>query len=69
MRPTDFLARIAYQAYGETTDFKNYQGYAMPEFDDLGETIQKAWDQAARRVEQQIRDDVEFALARVMGGS
>lgn len=46
------LAQAAYQAYGETTGFLNYQGKAMPGWDDLGDTIQGAWVAAARRVEE-----------------
>ena len=41
------LAKIAYQAYGKTTDFKNYQGLPMPEWESLPEKIQQAWIAAA----------------------
>lgn len=44
------LARTAYKAYGATTDFKNYQGLPMPEFDDLPEKIRQAWIAAAGAV-------------------
>lgn len=37
------LAKIAYQGYGESVGFKNYQGNPMPEWKDLGEKIQNAW--------------------------
>lgn len=44
MIPTDLeLAKIAYLAYGSATDFKNYQGLPMPEFEKLPEKIQSAW--------------------------
>ncbi len=33
----------AYHRYGATTDFKNFQGNQMPEFDALPETIKNAW--------------------------
>jgi hypothetical protein len=46
----DSWARHAYHAYGEVTSFKNYQGNPMPDFDDLGETIQAAWRAATARV-------------------
>lgn len=46
MTPEDY-ARRAYEAYGATTGGLNYQGLPMPEFDDLGETIQCAWTAAA----------------------
>ena len=41
------LARKAYHAYGAVTDFKNFRGEPMPEFDVLPETIRKAWVAAA----------------------
>jgi hypothetical protein len=50
--PTD-LARTAYAAYGEATGGLNYQGLPMPDFDDLGDTIQQAWIAAAKAV---VRD-------------
>jgi hypothetical protein len=39
----DRLARLAYQAYGQVTGNKNFQGAPMPAWDDLGSTIQAAW--------------------------
>lgn len=44
------LAKGAYHAYGETTGFKNFRGEPMPEWDDLGDTIQRAWIAAASAV-------------------
>lgn len=44
------LAMGAYNAYGETTDFKNYQGLPMPPWDALPEAIQNAWIAAASYV-------------------
>ena len=40
-------ARDAYRAYGQTTDFKNYQGLPMPEWDALPEKIREAWVNAS----------------------
>lgn len=48
------LARKAYDAYGRVTDHKNYQGLPMPLFDDLGETIQKAWCAAVDAVVNEV---------------
>lgn len=39
----DAMARAAYDAYGATTDYKNFRGEPMPTFDDLPETIRSAW--------------------------
>lgn len=36
-------ASDAYLAYGAVTKYRNFQGNPMPAFDDLPETIQKAW--------------------------
>lgn len=44
------MAKLAYAAYGQTTDFKNYQGLPMPAWDALGDTIQGAWVAAANAV-------------------
>jgi hypothetical protein len=43
-------ARVAYEAYGKATDYKNYQGLPMPEWDDLTDTIRGAWRAAALAV-------------------
>ncbi len=40
------LAIDAYTRYGVATGGKNFKGDQMPSFDDLGETIQKAWEAA-----------------------
>lgn len=45
----DEITRQAYQAYGEVTDFKNFQGNPMPAFDDLPPIIQRAWQAATGR--------------------
>lgn len=37
------LAKEAYTRYGSVTEFKNFQGNPMPDFEALPETIQKAW--------------------------
>ncbi len=44
---SEILAKKAYLAYGQTTDFKNYQGLPMPEWENLPEGIQQAWCNAA----------------------
>lgn len=55
------LAEEAYLAYGAVTDFKNFRGEPMPQFKDLPETIQKAWEAAAMRVEM-IKQPAELIL-------
>lgn len=41
------LAQIAYEAYGDTVGWVNYQGSPMPKWDDLTEIIKDAWQAAA----------------------
>lgn len=53
------LARTAYRAYGETTDFKNFRGEPMPAWDDLGERIQSAWINATSAVADRVRAEFQ----------
>lgn len=48
------LAQAAYAAYGDSTGGLNYQGRAMPDWDDLGDAIQVAWVAAAGAVERTL---------------
>ncbi|MNY01330.1 hypothetical protein D3C86_1338580 [compost metagenome] len=41
------LAERAYRAYALTTNWKNFRGDPMPQFADLPEQIQHAWEAAA----------------------
>lgn len=57
MTDTDDLAMLAYHAYGETTDHKNFRGEPMPEWSDLGDRIQAAWIAAVTAVASRVRED------------
>lgn len=48
------LARIAYDAYGKTTEYKNFRGEPMPKWENLGFKIQQAWINAAYSVAQAV---------------
>lgn len=37
------LAKIGYQAYGDKADWKNYQGFPMPTWENLPENIKGYW--------------------------
>lgn len=61
------LARNAYQAYGKVVDFKNYQGYPMPEWGKLPLPIQLAWIAAAMQVAVDFKIRPIDAAASVAG--
>ena len=44
------LAALAYDAYGGTTDHKNYQGNPMPAWADLPPKIKAAWIAATKAI-------------------
>lgn len=46
----DELAKSAYSAYAQVTDWKNYQGYPMPQWENLTEKIQQAWIASCKEV-------------------
>lgn len=37
------IAKLSYQAYGQVTGNKNFQGNPMPDWENLPEKIQHAW--------------------------
>ena len=45
------LAGEAYHRYGSVTGFKNFQGNPMPAFDDLPDTIKRAWEHAVAPID------------------
>lgn len=51
------LAQHAYHAYGNVTDFKNYQGLPMPKWEELTPRIQQAWREAARAAVSKAQGD------------
>lgn len=52
----DQLARRAYHAYGEVTEFKNFMGDPMPEFSDLPVKIRQAWYAVVVQLGQDFED-------------
>lgn len=42
------LARIGYEAYGDSADWKNFEGKPMPKWDDLRPDICEKWKAASR---------------------
>ena len=51
------LAKIAYAAYGDYVDWKNYQGLPMPKWEDLTDKIRGAWEAAAGAVAETVREE------------
>jgi len=68
------LARQAYEAYGATTDHKNFLGQPMPTWEQLPPKIQQAWVAASLRVrdvsltEFLLTFESMLELARQQGG-
>ncbi|MEH1790003.1 MAG: hypothetical protein V7L23_31665 [Nostoc sp.] len=60
------LAKIGYQSYGQSTDFKNYQGLPMPAWDDLPEHIQVAWMAAVTAIAKYVLHKQSESLARII---
>lgn len=46
----EHLARVGYEAYGNTTRWKNYQGLDMPTWGELAGRTQQAWTEAAAAI-------------------
>jgi len=55
------VAKQAYEGYAAVTNWKNFQGAAMPEWDDLPKTIQQAWIGASATVTDVVLNNVEEA--------
>ena len=51
------LAQIAYEAYGDVTGGKNYQGLPMPEWADLPAVIKAAWNASANATVKAALDE------------
>ena len=52
------LAQIAYEAYGDMTGRKNYQGLPMPEWADLPPLIKAAWNAAVNATVKAVLEDM-----------
>jgi hypothetical protein len=50
------LAQVAYEAYARSTGGKTFDGREMPQFDDLGDAIQAAWQAAAQNIVNTVRE-------------
>lgn len=48
------LAQVAYAAYGQSTENKNFLGDPMPAWEDLPEAIKSAWVAAAAAVAEEV---------------
>jgi hypothetical protein len=51
----EILAQEAYYAYGKSTNFLNYQGLPMPEWERLTPAIRSAWKEAVLSVDRNVR--------------
>jgi hypothetical protein len=58
-------AEAAYNAYGQSVDFKNYEGKAMPTWDALPQRIQQAWAMAVKEtLSLELTDDERAIIDR-----
>lgn len=48
------LGQIAFEAYSDFTGGKTYNGLPIPEWHDVGDTVQGAWIAAARAVRESV---------------
>lgn len=53
-RENIYLANMAYLAYGQVTENKNFRGEPMPDFDALPEKTQGAWVNAVKAVRRRV---------------
>lgn len=49
---TASLATSLYKAYGDSADWKNFQGNKMPEWGELPDNIKKHWTEVANYVNE-----------------
>ncbi|MFM9473945.1 hypothetical protein [Streptomyces scabiei] len=47
---TTELAKVAYEAYGNSTGHRNFMGHPMPDWDELTDAVRLAWIEAAGAV-------------------
>jgi hypothetical protein len=50
------LAKVAYEAYAEHQEWKNYQGNPIPQWEEVREDIKSAWRVAVQAVLQTLED-------------
>lgn len=48
------FARIAYDAYGQSTEWHTHSGALMPSWEELSDRTKRAWYDAARAIRQTI---------------
>ena len=61
---TEEYAKIAFEAYSESTGGKTYDGKPIPKWNELPEHVQRAWSAAAAAIINKLSDRVRemFAL-------
>ena len=46
-----YSGKLGYEAYGDSTDWKNFQNNPMPQWDELPENIRQAWCAASNVIQ------------------
>lgn len=52
----DDVAMRCYGAYAEVTDWKNYQGNPMPQWEELPDKTQEAWIAASKEASRVLKN-------------
>jgi len=57
--PSERRARSVYAAYGQATNFKDFQGQPLPKWEDLPKEVQVSWVKVSKEVlrhENELRE-------------
>ena len=50
------LGQIAFEAYGDNREWKDWRGNTMPQWNEVGSHIRIAWEAAAWAVEKALKE-------------
>lgn len=62
----DTLGKVAFVAYCESVQHKDYAGNDIPKWESIPSPIQEAWEVAARAVHKSIADGLDGAIGNAM---
>lgn len=56
MVETKSLGQVAFEAYGDNREWKDWRGQPMPQWNEVREDIRTAWEVAASAVEREVKN-------------